>query len=130
MSVNDRDKAELIEVAKGFYECGFEIISTMGSGELIEKSGIPVRKVEKLNEGRPNVLDIITNGEVSIVINTPNDKKGAADDSYIRKAVIKGRVPYMTTMAEAKASIAGIKAMQEKKAGVKSLQEFHSEIAE
>lgn len=130
LSVNDRDKAELIEVAKGFYECGFEIISTMGSGELIEKSGIPVRKVEKLNEGRPNVLDIITNGEVSIVINTPNDKKGAADDSYIRKAVIKGRVPYMTTMAEAKASIAGIKAMQEKKAGVKSLQEFHSEIAE
>ncbi|MCI5893109.1 MAG: carbamoyl-phosphate synthase large subunit [Clostridiales bacterium] len=130
LSVNDRDKAELIEVAKGFYECGFEIISTMGSGELIEKSGIPVRKVEKLNEGRPNVLDIITNGEVSIVINTPNDKKGAADDSYIRKAVIKGRVPYMTTMAEAKASIAGIKAMQEKKAGVKSLQEFHSEITE
>ncbi|MGN0149764.1 MAG: carbamoyl-phosphate synthase large subunit [Clostridia bacterium] len=130
LSVNDRDKAELIEVAKGFYECGFEIISTVGSGELIEKSGIPVRKVAKLNEGRPNVLDIITNGEVSIVINTPNDKKGAADDSYIRKAVIKGRVPYMTTMAEAKASIAGIKAMQEKKAGVKSLQEFHSEITE
>jgi carbamoyl-phosphate synthase large subunit len=130
LSVNDRDKAELLEIAKGFHECGFEIISTAGSGELIEKNGIPVRKVAKLNEGRPNVLDIITNGEVSIVINTPNDKKGATDDSYIRKAVIKGRVPYMTTMAEAKASIAGIKAMQEKKAGVKSLQAFHSEITE
>lgn len=130
LSVNDRDKAELAEIAKGFNECGFEIIATAGSGDLIEKSGIPVRKVAKLNEGRPNVLDIITNGEVSIVINTPNDKKGAADDSYIRKAVIKGRVPYMTTMAEAKASIAGIKAMQEKHAGVKSLQEFHAEITE
>ena len=90
--------------------------------------GIESTCVAKLDEGRPNVLDIITNNEVSIVINTPNDKKGAVDDSYIRKAVIKGRVPYMTTMAETKASIAGIKALQTKEIGVKSLQAFHSEI--
>ena len=74
------------------------------------------------------MLDIITNGEVTMVINTPNDKKGATDDSYIRKGVIKGRIPYMTTMAAAKAAIAGIKAMQQGDGGVKSLQEFHSEI--
>ena len=130
ISVRDRDKDELAEVAKGFYDCGFEIIATEGSSDYLQKHGIPSKKVAKLNEGRPNVLDIITNGEVSIVINTPNDKKGAADDSYIRKGVIKGRIPYMTTMAEAKASIAGIKAMQNSKSGVKSLQEFHSEITD
>ncbi len=130
LSVNDRDKAELVEVAKGFIDCGFEIIATTGSSELLTQNGIHSRTVAKLNEGRPNVLDIITNREVNIVINTPNDKKGAADDSYIRKAVIKARVPYMTTMAEAKASIAAIKAMKDTNTGVKSLQELHSEITE
>ncbi|MCH5210075.1 MAG: carbamoyl-phosphate synthase large subunit [Oscillospiraceae bacterium] len=128
ISVNDRDKAELLEVAKGFHECGFEIIATKGSSEYINANGIPATAVAKLGEGRPNVLDVITNGEVTMVINTPTDKKGAADDSYIRKGVIKGRIPYMTTMAAAKASIAGIKALQKGDAGVKSLQQFHSEI--
>ena len=130
ISVKDRDKDELVEVAKGFSDCGFEIIATAGSCDYLKEYGIPSEKVAKLNEGRPNVLDIITNGEVSIVINTPNDKKGAADDSYIRKGVIKGRIPYMTTMAEAKASVAAIKAMQNNKFGVKSLQDFHSEITD
>ena len=94
----------------------------------MKSHGIESTQVAKLDEGRPNVLDVITNNEVSIVINTPNDKKGATDDSYIRKAVIKGRVPYMTTMAETKASIAGIKSLKNGKGGVKSLQQFHKEI--
>jgi carbamoyl-phosphate synthase large subunit len=111
ISVNDRDKAELEEVARGFIECGFDIIATCGSYEYLKKCGIEAKKVAKLNEGRPNILDAITNKEVSIVINTPKDKKGAADDSYIRKGVIKGRIPYMTTMAEAMACVEGIKAM-------------------
>lgn len=128
ISVNDRDKPELIEVAKGFLECGFDIIATEGCCKYMAEHGIEAKKTAKLNEGRPNVLDAITNKEVSIVINTPNDKKGAADDSYIRKGVIKGRIPYMTTMAGAKACIAGIKAMQHSRGSVKSLQEFHAEI--
>ncbi|MCH5188703.1 MAG: carbamoyl phosphate synthase large subunit, partial [Oscillospiraceae bacterium] len=128
ISVNDRDKAELLEVAKGFIECGFSIVATKGSSDYINANGIPAQTVAKLGEGRPNVLDVITNGEVTMVINTPNDKKGATDDSYIRKGVIKGRIPYMTTMAAAKAAVAGIKAMQSGDRGVKSLQEFHSEI--
>ena len=128
ISVNDRDKDELIEVAQGFKDCGFEIIATKGCCDYMKQYGIESTQVAKLGEGRPNVLDVITNNEVSIVINTPNDKKGAADDSYIRKSVIKGRVPYMTTMAETKASIAGIKSLQNGKGGVKSLQEFHKEI--
>ena len=128
ISVNDRDKDELIEVAQGFIDCGFEIIATKGCCEYMKSHGIESTQVAKLDEGRPNVLDVITNNEVSIVINTPNDKKGATDDSYIRKAVIKGRVPYMTTMAETKASIAGIKSLKNGKGGVKSLQQFHKEI--
>ncbi len=128
ISVNDRDKEEMLEVAKGFHDLGFEIIATKGSADFINAHGIPAKAVAKLNEGRPNVLDVITNGEVTMVINTPNDKKGAADDSYIRKGVIKGRIPYMTTIAAAKASVAGIRAIQRGDAGVKSLQRFHSEI--
>ena len=95
---------------------------------MITKAGIPAVKIFKLQQGRPNVLDAITNHEVSIVINTPDDKKGATDDSYIRKGVIKARIPYVTTMAAAKASIEGIRAMQSHKGIVKSLQQFHAEI--
>ncbi len=130
ISVNDRDKGELPEVAQGFKECGFDIIATEGTGKVLKDNGIDARIVSKLGEGRPNVLDIITNGEVNIVINTPTDKKGAADDSYIRKGVIKGRIPYVTTMAEAKAAIAGIKTAKNVTSTVKSLQELHSEITE
>ena len=130
ISVNDRDKAELVEVARMFNDCGFKIIATGGTCDMIVDAGIPATKIFKLQQGRPNVLDAITNNEVDLVINTPDDKKGAMDDSYIRKGVIKARIPYVTTMAAAKASAQGIKTMQEKTSGVKSLHRFHSEIEE
>ena len=128
ISVNDKDKDELVEVAKGFVDCGFKIIATKGSCKLIRDNGIECEEIAKLDEGRPNVLDIITNNGVSIVINTPNDKKGATDDSYIRKAIIKTRMPYMTTMAETKAAIEGIRSIQNDMGGIKSLQDFHKDI--
>ena len=128
ISVNDRDKDELEEVARGFIDCGFEIVATSGTAAFLRERGIAAKTVEKLGEGRPNVLDVITNKEANIVINTPTDKKGAIDDSYIRKGVIKSRVAYMTTMAMAKACIDGIKAVQAGNSGVKSLQDFHAEI--
>ena len=128
ISVNDRDKAELIPVARGFAECGFKILATGKTYELIVASGIPAEKIFKLYQGRPNILDAVTNKQIDIIVNTPDDKKGANDDSYIRKAAIKGKVPYVTTMAAAKATIAGIKAVKNNHAGVKSLQEFHKEI--
>ena len=128
ISVNDRDKAELIPVARGFAECGFKILATGRTYELIAASGIPAEKIFKLYQGRPNILDAVTNKQIDIIVNTPNDKKGVADDSYIRKAAIKGKVCYVTTMAAAKATIAGIKAVKNNHVGVKSLQEFHQEI--
>jgi len=130
LSVNDHDKKDLVEVAKGFADCGFKLIATGGTCDMIREAGIPCEKIFKLQQGRPNVLDAITNHKVALVINTPDDKKGSMDDSYIRKGLIKARIPYVTTMAAAKASIAGIRAMQNPCRSVKSLQQFHSEIEE
>ena len=129
ISVNDRDKAELEEVARGFISCGFKIVATEGTWNALTAAGIEAQRVAKINEGRPNVLDCITNGEVTLIVNTPLGKKGATDDSYIRKAAIKGRVPYVTTMAAAKATVEGIRAaLDPETQAVKSLQEFHAEI--
>ena len=131
ISVNDNDKPEVVEVAKGFHECGFKILATGRTYDLIVSAGIPAEKIAKINEGRPNILDKITNTEIDLIVNTPIGKKGAVDDSYIRKSAIKSKIPYMTTMAAAKATVAAIKAVQEEGViGVKSLQEFHREITE
>jgi len=129
ISVNDRDKEELPEVARGFAECGFKILATKGTYNVIVKHGIPAEKIHKLGKGRPDILDAIANGQIDIIVNTPIDKKGADDDSYIRKAAIKSRISYVTTMAAAKATIAGIKEIKFNTAkGIRSLQEIHSVI--
>ena len=131
LSISDRDKGELIEVAKGLYDCGFSLMATEGTCAMIQEAGIPVSKIAKIAEGRPNILDVITNKTITLIVNTPNDKKGATDDSYIRKAAIKNKIPYMTTMAAAKATVEGIRSAQKHhKLPVKSLQEFHAEIVD
>ena len=129
LSVSDKDKPELIEVANGFHECGFKLMGTGRTYDMMIAAGLPAEKVSKINEGRPNVLDKITNKKVDIIINTPSDKKGLGDDSYNRKAAVKGKIPYFTNMAAAKATVQALRTI--KKNGtiaVKSLQEFHSEI--
>ena len=132
ISVSDRDKPEVVQVARGFHEDGFRIIATGRTCDLIREAGIPADKVKKMQEGRPNVYDAIANGKVQLIINTPSGKESRFDDSYIRKAAVKGRIPYMTTMAAAIATTEGIRKVKEKggKLGVKSLQQFHSEIEE
>ena len=111
-SVSDMDKPEAVEVAKEFHEAGFRILATGRTCDVIQEAGIPVEKIKKLYQGRPNILDAIKNGDIQMVINTPIGKEGKHDDSYIRKAAIKARIPYMTTMAAAAASISGIRAVQ------------------
>ena len=131
LSVCDRDKPELAEIAKAFHELGFKILATGGSYDLITKEGIPAEKVFKIYEGRPNIADKIANGEIQLIINTPAGKTSAHDDSYIRKAAIKHRISYITTMAAAKASAEGIKAAKQGGSiGVKSLQAHHNDITE
>ncbi len=129
ISVNNKDKAELPEIAKSFHEAGFKIIATGSTYNKIIEQGIPAEKIKKLSEGRPNTLDIITNGKVDLIINSPAGKDSVTDDSYLRKAAIKGKIPYMTTMAAARATAEGIKYVQKYGNGeIKSLQELHSEI--
>ncbi len=130
LSVCDRDKPELLEIAKAFYELGFKILATGKSFDMINEAGIPVKRIFKIFEGgRPNIADEIANGEIQLIINTPAGKTSVYDDSYIRKAAIKHRVPYITTMAAAKASADGIRAVKNNThIGVKSLQSYHAEI--
>lgn len=128
-SVNDKDKPELVETARALYENGFQIMATGSTCDKIREAGMEAEKISKINEGRPNILDAIANRQIDLIINTPNDKKGATDDSYIRKAAIKNRIPYMTTMAAAKATAAGIHSMKKGEGQpVKSLQEYHQSI--
>ena len=130
LSVNDKDKDALPELAQGFKDCGFDIIATVGTAKKILDMNLAAEVVNKLHEGGRSIVDEINEDKIALVINTPSGKKEAHDDSYIRKAAVKARVPYITTIAAAKAALAGIKAAQEKKFDVKSLQDFHREISE
>lgn len=129
ISVNGKDKPEVVEIAQLFHDAGFEILATQGTYNLITETGIDAEPVKKLHEGRPNILDLITNGSIDLIINSPVGKDSVHDDSYLRKAAIKGRIPYMTTIAGARATAKGILYVQKHgNADVKSLQQLHSEI--
>lgn len=129
ISVNKKDKPEAAEIAKGFADCGFRILATGETCSLIQEAGIPAERVKKLYEGRPNILDMITNGQIDLIVNSPSGKDSVHDDSYLRKAAIKAKIPYMTTMAAARAAVGGIRYVKEHGNGdVKSLQQLHSEI--
>ncbi len=131
ISVNRKDKEEVVAVAQSFVNDGFKVLATGGTYDLISGAGLPVTKINKLYEGRPNILDAITNGEIDLIINSPVGKESVHDDSYLRKAAIKARIPYMTTMAAAKATAEGIAYVKKNgSAEVRSLQELHSLIKE
>ncbi len=129
ISVNKKDKDEVVEVARSLSGDGFKIVATEGTYNLITAAGIPAEKVKKLYEGRPNVWDMITNGDFDLIINSPVGKDSVHDDSYLRKAAIKAKAPYITTVAAAKVTAEGIHYLKTHKSSeVKSLQELHSEI--
>ena len=129
ISVNNKDKFEVVSVARALYSTGFKLMATGGTCDLIEQAGIPVKRVKKLYEGRPNILDYMTNGKIQLIINSPIGKESAHDDSYLRKSAIKYKIPYITTMAAAKAAAEGIARVKSHyKGSVRSLQEWHSLI--
>ncbi len=131
ISVNRKDKPEVTEIAKLFDEAGFKILATGHTYEIITEAGIPATLVKKLYEGRPNILDMITNGDIDLIVNSPVGKDSVHDDSYLRKAAIKGKIPYVTTIAAARATVKGILYVQQHGNGeVKSLQEIHKEITD
>ncbi len=128
LSISDGDKLAALEVARRFSELGFEIMATGGTNRFLAEHGYSSKAIDKMHEGRPNIVDAITNREIQLVINTPVGKLGKYDDSYIRKAAIKNKVPYITTMAAAVAAAKGIEALKAGRGAVKSLQEYHAEI--
>ena len=118
-------------MARGFVENGFSIMASKHTRELLVENGIDAEEIKKLQEGRPNMMDVILNGEVDLVINTPSGNESPDDDSYLRKAAIKKKIPYMTTMAAAKATVTGISTIKKNgNSEVKSLQELHAEITD
>ena len=131
ITVNDRDKAEVADVSRQFAETGFKILASKNTYKLLQQEGIEAELVNKMQEGRPNILDLIMNGKIDLIVNTPIGKSENVDDSYLRKAAIKKKVPYITTMAAAKATVSGIQSMKKPGCGeVKSIQELHSEITD
>jgi carbamoyl-phosphate synthase large subunit len=128
ISVSGQDKHAAMQVAKRFEKLGFKIRATRGTYQFFTENAIKANIIDKIHEGRPNIVDAIKNKEIKLVINTPSGKLSKHDDSYIRKAAIKYKVPYITTLAAAVAAARGIEAFQKRQSGVKSLQSYHTEI--
>jgi len=129
ISVNRKDKAEIVEIAKYLKDDGFKILATGNTYEVITEAGIEAEKIKKLYEGRPNILDAITNGQIDLIFNSPVGKDSVNDDSYLRKAAIKAKVSYMTTAAAARATAKGINYVNKNGDGaIASLQEHHAMI--
>ncbi len=128
ISVAANERSGLMPVAREFAELGFLIKATEGTHAFLAENGIESEPIKKLSEGRPNIVDGIMNKEIHLVVNTPSGKLSKEDDSYIRKAAIKYKVPYITTVAAALATARGIAAYRKGQGEVKSLQAYHGEI--
>jgi len=128
ITVSDKDRPAVSEVARRFTELGFKIRATEGTCRFLASQGIDSDCILKMHEGRPNIVDAIKNGEIQLVVNTPSGKLSQYDDSYIRKAAIQYKVSYVTTLATALACAKGIDAYRQGKAGVRSLQSYHADI--
>jgi carbamoylphosphate synthase large subunit/REP element-mobilizing transposase RayT len=127
ISVKDSDKEAVIPVVREFVKLGFGIISTSGTAEALAKAKIKVKKVFKLHEGRPNVLDRVKNGDINFIINTPSGKIPREHEVMIRNAALAKKIPIMTTVRAAQASANGIRSLQKSKVQVRSLQEYHAD---
>ncbi len=128
ISVRDSDKKNVVALAAEFSKLGFELCATSGTAKVLQGGSVKVETLFKLAEGRPNVLDLIKNGAVQLVINTPAGKSPRVDEVRIRTAAVAHKIPIMTTLAGANAALLGIKAMREKGLSVRSLQEYHADL--
>jgi len=128
ITVLDKDRSAIPEIARGFKKLGFKVKATEGTHKFLAEHGIKSEHILKLHEGRPNIVDAIKNRDIQLVINTPSGKLSKHDDSYIRKSAIKYKVPYITTPAAAMAAVRGIEAFKNDHGTVKSLQSYHRDI--
>jgi carbamoyl-phosphate synthase large subunit len=125
ISVRDEDKEGVLPAARMLHEAGFRIIATGGTAEFLARNAVPAETVLKVNEGRPHVADLIKNGEVALVINTPLGAQSKADSFYIRRTALVYNIPYFTTLAAARAVAHAISHLIKEDLSVRSLQEYH-----
>jgi len=128
ISVKSNDKTKINEIAKQLVEMKFNIISTQGTYNTLKKSGIKVKMIKKINEGRPNIIDLLINGKVDLVINTPSGRKSKGDGYEIRRTAIRNNIPYVTTIPAALATVIGMKSIRENDITIKHLQSYHKSI--
>ncbi|RKY42583.1 MAG: carbamoyl phosphate synthase large subunit [Candidatus Makaraimicrobium thalassicum] len=128
LTVTDKDKSTLLPIAQQLQKLGFNFYATEGTSRFLEENGIKNNLIKKLHEGRPNLADAIKNKDIHLIVNTPVGRSSKYDDSYIRLMAIQQKIPYITSMAAAEASVEGIQAIRTKKVLPKSLQDYHKEI--
>lgn len=125
ISTSDKDKADIAPIAKQLSDLGFSLVATAGTAGVLTRHGLLVKEVHKVSEGRPSVVDLIKSREIDLVINTPTGRNPKADESSIRSTAVQYNIPYITTIAGAKAAVNGIKSLLKGELSVKSLQEYH-----
>ncbi len=128
ISVKKSDREKIVEVARKLKELGFKILATNGTAKFLKEHGIEAEVINKISQGRPNVLDAIINRQIDLIINTPSGKGGKTEGYMIRRAAVDYGIPYITTVSGAKAAVTGIEAIKRGKLSVKSLQEYHEEL--
>ncbi len=126
ISVNSRDKSEItLSIAREYAKLGFSIVATEGTSKFLKAHGVENRRVFKVNEGRPNVVDLVRNGEIDLIVNTPLGEVSRFDEFAIGQAAIEHRVPYVTTLSAAATAVKAIEAQRGRSFAVLSLQEYH-----
>ena len=126
ISVQDRHKVPIAAVAKDFHELGFKVYATNGTARAIAQAGVPVNILFKLADGRrPNVLDLIKNGDIDFIINTPSESESRSDEIKIRSAAVANKIPITTTVSGARASALAVRSLQTKPIEVRALQDYH-----
>jgi carbamoyl-phosphate synthase large subunit len=129
ISVNDQDKREVVELARQLHEMGFRLVATRGTERRLEAAGLPCDVVYKVNEGRPNIADLVKSKQVDLIVNTPLGRVSFYDERAIRRAAMQYAVPCITTLTGAKATVAAIRALREDELQVRSLQDYHAQAA-
>jgi carbamoyl-phosphate synthase large subunit len=127
-SVHNTDKTVLPEIARSLHDMGFTLVATRGTRLSLQDQGIPAEFVFKINEGRPNVYDLLVNGDICLVINTPLLEESKWDDLKLRRTAVEYAIPYVTTLSAARAAVEGIRSYLSPAPPVKSLQEYHEAL--
>jgi carbamoyl-phosphate synthase large subunit len=128
LSVKDADKPHAVEMGRALVGMGFTIYSTSGTARTLAESGVAVKRIAKISEGRPNAVDMIKNGQIQLVINTPGGLIPRRDENTIRAAVYAHNVCIMTTIMAARAAVDGIRAIREKPVGVRPIQDYRGNV--